>query len=81
MGVALGAIPSLILGSVSGALIVAFLFRYERVALFLSLNVGTFAIGVFAAFALTLLLCAIILLGKFAPNAAEFKRVNQEASY
>ena len=78
-GAVLGAIPPIAVGSVAGGLVVAFLCRNEQAALFLSLNIGTFAIGVIAALILVLLLCAVLLIGKFLPNAAEFKRINGQS--
>lgn len=63
-GAVLGAMPPIVVGSVAGVLVVAFLCRSEQAALFLLLNIGMFAIGVIVALILVFSLCAVLSIGK-----------------
>ena len=76
LGVLLGSLPSLCIGSLAGAVLTLFICRNELAALYFLPNIGVFSIGAILSAAIIVGVSYLYSLKRFIGNAAEFKRAN-----
>ncbi|MDY6392538.1 MAG: ATP-binding cassette domain-containing protein [Bacilli bacterium] len=81
LGVLSGMAPLIGIGAVGGELLTLFFCRDDTAAMVFVPGALTFIIGITLAFVLAIGLSALYLWRRMAPNAAEFKKANQESQF